>query len=250
MNHVQNSSGYGTVQLAAEKGAFTQESQKVIGMFSAIAHRYDLTNSVLSFGIHHWWRRVLLKKAPSRRDIIALDLCTGTGDLLPILSRRYSQVVGADFCRPMLDVADKKYGSHKGISLCQADALDLPFADNSFGVVTVSFGVRNFESLQKGLREIQRVLAPGGRLLVLEFGQPKGLFGFVYRWYSKVIMPWIGGVLTGNRTAYEYLPATAKAFPCGRKFEAELQAAGLMPVRTSALTFGIAYAYAADKSRG
>jgi demethylmenaquinone methyltransferase / 2-methoxy-6-polyprenyl-1,4-benzoquinol methylase len=216
-------------------------------MFATIAHRYDLTNSVLSFGIHHWWRRVLLKKAPHGRETIALDLCTGTGDLLPILSKRYDRVVGGDFCLPMLQVAEGKYRNNKSISLVKADAMELPFEDNSIGVVTVSFGVRNFESLRQGLEEIRRVLIPGGRLLVLEFGQPKGVFGMVYRWYSKVIMPRIGGLLTGNRTAYEYLPATAQSFPCGDMFDAELKAAGLVPVSNKSLTFGIAFAYAADK---
>lgn len=218
-------------------------------MFASIASRYDLTNSVLSLGIHHVWRRALVGLLPRSRDKLALDLCTGTGDLLPLLSRRFGRAIGADFCLPMLQAGRGKLTRYGAPPLLQADALALPFKECSVDVITVAFGVRNLERVVDGLREMRRVLKPGGHLLVLEFGQPKSaLFGALYRWYSRALMPRIGGLLTGNRDAYTYLPSTAKNFPCGAAFEALLEEAGLAPERTRPLTGGIAWAYRAAKS--
>jgi demethylmenaquinone methyltransferase/2-methoxy-6-polyprenyl-1,4-benzoquinol methylase len=128
--------------------------------------------------------------------------------------------------------------------LMQADALQLPYADASFDIVTVAFGVRNFERLSDGLQEIRRVLKPGGTLLVLEFGQPRGaLFGALFRFYSRWCMPVIGGIVTGNRAAYEYLPATSSQFPCREAFVEILSRAGFSAPSWKGLTFGIAYIY-------
>jgi demethylmenaquinone methyltransferase/2-methoxy-6-polyprenyl-1,4-benzoquinol methylase len=132
--------------------------------------------------------------------------------------------------------------------LVQGDALRLPFADKSFDVATVSFGVRNFEDLAAGLKEIRRVLHPEGRLVVLEFGQPGGLWGFLYQLYSKFFMPIIGGVLTGNFHAYRYLPKTAEEFPCGDKFSSILNTCGYSVSVVRSLSGGIAYLYVADCS--
>lgn len=227
----------------------TKQAENVQAMFASIARRYDLGNTVLSFGIHHIWRAMLLKQAAREPGECALDLCTGTGDLLPGLERQFNEVIGADFCQPMLELARSKAGGSAKRKLVQADALNLPFENDSFDLVTVSFGVRNFENLQKGLQEIQRVLKPGGRLIVLEFGQPTlPIFGALYQWYSKRIMPIIGGLVTGNKEAYMYLPETAKNFPCGEKFEEQLKQAALRPELTRALTFGIAYLYQGRKT--
>ena len=150
----------------------------------------------------------------------------------------------ADFCLPMLEHApDKVMPAKSPVGLVQGDALKLPFASGSFDAVTVAFGVRNFEHTVQGLREINRVLKPGGKLLVLEFGQPKGLIGVGYRWYSDVVMPRIGGWLTGNRYAYEYLPKTAKRFPAGAEFLELLAQSGFAAREAHSLTFGIAYCY-------
>ena len=170
----------------------------------------------------------------------ALDLCTGSGDLLPMLSSKYPYVVGGDFSHSML-----LHGRSKGnFTLAQSDALFLPFKNDSFDVVTVAFGVRNFEDLGKGLREINRVLRRGGTILVLEFGQPyvPG-FSLLFRIYSKWIMPTLGGLISGNKKAYEYLPKTSAAFPCGDSFEKILRAEGYGVEEAKALTGGIAYLY-------
>lgn len=216
-------------------------------MFGEIAPRYDLANTALSFGIHRLWRRALLKMLPGPLPAPgrALDLCTGTGDLLPALHGKAAQVIGADFCMPMLKEGARRHGLN--FPLVQADALKLPFADYAFSLITVAFGVRNFENLVDGLREMRRLLTPGGYLLVLEFGQPQGAFGAIFRFYSRFIMPMIGGLLTGNREAYRYLPETAAKFPCGERFERILADAGYKVIGARALTGGIAYCYCARR---
>lgn len=225
------------------------ESVTVQRMFAEIAPRYDMANTVLSFGIHHLWRKALINMLPEASNKKVLDLCTGTGDLLPLLNKRFGNAVGADFCLPMLEQANEKKLSAR-FDLIQADALNLPFAESSFDIVSVAFGVRNFENLEKGLSEVYRVLKPGGSALILEFGQPKNrLFSALYNFYSKHFMPLLGGLISGNRTAYEYLPETAAAFPCRENFEAVLRKAGFTSTKYKTLTFGIAYAYCAEKGR-
>lgn len=220
-------------------------ASKVQQMFGSIAERYDVTNSVLSFGIHHLWKRWVVKALPLPPTAKILDLCTGTGDLLRLLRGRFTTVLGADFCLPMLQVGQARPG-HAGLALIQGDALRLPFQDAAFDGVTVAFGVRNLESLESGLGEVRRVIRPGGALVVLEFGQPRGfLFGPLYRAYSRFIMPLVGGGLTGNREAYSYLPETAAAFPCGESFVQLLNRAGFQDCIARPLTFGIAYIYIA-----
>ena len=225
-------------------------STQVIGsqvqrMFGTIAARYDVTNTVLSFGIHHLWKRLVVSSLTIPPDSTVLDLCTGTGDLLPLLRARFKRVIGADFCFPMLKVGRERPG-HDRYPVLQGDALRLPFSGGMMDGITVAFGVRNLESLAAGLSEMRRVLKPGGLLAVLEFGQPGGaLFGPIYRMYSKHLMPIIGGLLTGNRDAYRYLPETARAFPCGKAFEEQLRSAGYEPLRTKRLSFGIAFLYLA-----
>lgn len=215
-------------------------------MFASIADRYDITNSVLSGGIHHLWKRRTAAAIPASAKKV-LDLCTGTGDLVPLLQRPGREVIGADFCEPMMAVGRKRFPN---VSFVFADAMKLPFESNSFEGATVAFGVRNFESLDTGLAELARVIAPGGTLAVLEFGQPQNkLFAAVYAWYSRFILPILGRILTGNGDAYRYLPKTAAQFPCAAAFEERLGKAGLVPLSTRALTFGIAYLYVASKPR-
>ena len=227
------------------------EAKKVQAMFGDIAGRYDLTNTVLSLGIHHLWRQSLIKMAPELKDGLALDVCTGTGDLLPLLKKRFGSSVGMDFSFPMLAEGMTNSRAEVENGLCpriQGDALALPFPSNHFDVLSVSFGVRNLERLNDGLGEMKRVLKPGGSLLVLEFGQPKNKsFSSIYNWYSKHIMPAIGGLLTGNRDAYEYLPETAASFPCAKDFCDVLESCGFQKAEFKTFTFGIAYAYQAIK---
>lgn len=213
-------------------------------MFGDIAPRYDITNSALSMGVDYFWRRSLVSKIKLGAEY-GLDLCTGTGVLLPMLRSKTQYLVGADFCLPML-----KMGKHRlksGTSMSQADALALPFADNSFDFITAAFGVRNFENTERGLMEMLRVLKPGGEVHILEFGQPRGIFGLLFRFYSNWVMPNVGGLITGNREAYTYLPRTSARFPCGAEFEQKLAQAGFKLASTRALTGGIAWIYRAVK---
>lgn len=225
---------------------------QVMRMFASIAKRYDLTNTVLSFGMHFIWRRILVRMLKPQKDWNCIDICSGTGDLLPHIRKRFGQVWGSDFCAPMLDGAKKKFGAEYDDRLIQADALNMPFADQVFDLASVAFGVRNFENLSQGLIEIRRILKKQGYLLVLEFGQPKGaIFGPCFRLYSQVIIPLVGGIITGNFEAYRYLPQTSKDFPSDQAFADVLEQAGYSVQKIRPLTFGVAYAYLAQvKARG
>ena len=219
---------------------------KVQEMFGSIAAGYDRANTVLSFGIHHIWRYRFFKRLPKVAPLTVVDLCTGTGDLLPPLSKRYETVIGIDFCMPMLVSGKQKWSNSKDIAVMQGDGLQLPLKSDSIDLVTVAFGVRNFESLERGLREIHRVLKPGGSVRILEFGQPTGIaWGALFRFYSNFIMPIVGGLLTGNRAAYTYLPRTSAAFPCRESFIKILENAGYRDCFFESLTGGIAYVYGA-----
>lgn len=215
-------------------------------MFGSIAHAYDRTNAVLSGGMHWYWRHRLLSQVPVLAQGAALDVCTGTGSLLPGLARKIGRVVGIDFCLPMLEQGKRTLPRQLGQAMVQADALRLPFPSSCFDVITVAYGVRNLESLNQGLTEMKRVLRSGGKLLVLEFGQPKNrLLSALYQYYSNHILPRIGGAITGNPSAYRYLPSTAAAFPCGEEFCAMLSKTGFVRPSASGLTGGIAYMYEA-----
>ncbi len=222
-------------------------AKAVRDMFTSIAGRYDLINSVLSFGIHKVWKNRLLKCASRYQSKISVDLCTGTGDLLPGLATRSDRVIGLDFCVEMLSCAKPKIHNLKNVELIEGDALQLPFSDQSVDLVTVAFGVRNFENLERGLREIQRILAPGGHVLILEFGQPRNfIFKQIYNYYSAIFLPIIGWLLVGNASAYRYLRETAGSFPCREAFIQQLQAAGLNNAEYKPQTGGIAYIYSAQ----
>ena len=227
-------------------------ANEVQQMFGSIAGRYDLTNSVMSLGIHHWWRYRLLKHAPKESDLTVLDLCTGTADLITPLARRYKRVIGVDFCLPMLRAGLPKVrrdAKAAAALLVQADALKLAIKDSSVDLVTVAFGVRNFADRAAGLTEILRVLKPGGTLLVLEFGQPTlPVWREIFALYSKYLMPLLGACLTGNRAAYTYLPQTAATFPSGALFEQLLSKVGFLSNRAFSLCGGVAYIYEARRA--
>lgn len=218
-------------------------------MFGSIAERYDLTNTILSGGVHHLWRAALFAEldrlvVPRQSDGTVLDLCTGTGDLLPGLQSRFSHVLGVDFCWPMVKVGRSRIAGPSPFVV--GDAHQLPLKDNSCDVVTIAYGVRNFEQLERGLREVRRILRPGGAMLILDFGTPTiRPLRAVFSLYSRFLMPLLGGLLTGNRRAYEYLPESSRAFACGKALCEVLGSAGFVQPSFRALTGGIAYLYTA-----
>jgi demethylmenaquinone methyltransferase / 2-methoxy-6-polyprenyl-1,4-benzoquinol methylase len=223
-------------------------SSEVRTMFSEIAPRYDLTNQVLSFGIHRMWREAAVRLSGAKSGDAVLDCATGTGDLALAFKRRVGhggKVVGTDFCKEMLAAAPKK-AQRAGLDVQfeMADALALPYRDCSFDVASIAFGIRNVDDPVRCLRELSRVVKPGGRVVVLEFGQPTGAFGALFRLYSRRVMPKVGQLLTGHRAAYEYLPRTASVFPAGERFLALMQQTGTFGAQAShPLTFGIAFVY-------
>lgn len=221
----------------------------VRAMFGSIARRYDRANTILSGGIHHLWRRRLVRWSGARGGERVLDCATGTGDLAIAFARAVGpagEVVGTDFSADMLAPAPEK-ARRRGVTIRfeQADVTALPFPDASFDVSSIAFGIRNVADREAGLREMARVVRPGGRVMVLEFGQPRAaLIRPLYGVYSRVILPKIGGLLTGNREAYDYLDRSAGAFPCGDEFAALMRATGAFEtVEWRAYTGGIAYAY-------
>ena len=223
-------------------------STEVRQMFSSIAPRYDVANEVLSFGVHRLWRRTAVKLSQAKEGSQVLDCATGTGDLALAFKRKVGptgRVVGTDFCPEMLQSAPAKAAkAGLEVEFQVQDAMALTLPDNSFDVASISFGIRNVDDPVKCLQEMARVVRPGGRVVVLEFGQPTGPYGVLFRFYSKTVMPTVGGLLTGNRAAFQYLPRTAAAFPAGERFLSLMDQAGAYSERAAhPLLFGTAYVY-------
>jgi demethylmenaquinone methyltransferase/2-methoxy-6-polyprenyl-1,4-benzoquinol methylase len=230
-----------------------EKAERVRAMFDQIAPRYDLLNHLLSLNIDKRWRtRVTRELAAilSKPEARALDLCCGTGDLTLALRRAFpgSDVVGLDFSRPMLVRADTKSASDRRVSLVQGDATGVPFPDGGFNAVTIAFGLRNLTSVDGGLSEMYRMLAPGGRAVVLEFSRPvfpllREAFGF----YFHQILPRIGGIVSGSRGAYTYLPKSVEDFPDQKSLAGMMEAAGFSEVRYRNLSGGIAAMHVGDR---
>jgi demethylmenaquinone methyltransferase/2-methoxy-6-polyprenyl-1,4-benzoquinol methylase len=223
-------------------------SAEVRDMFASIAPRYDAANEILSLGIHRGWRRSAVRISGAAAGQRVIDCATGTGDLAIEFKRAVGptgEVMGTDFCAEMLRAAPGK-AARSGVQVrfAVADALQLPFPDARFDVASIAFGIRNVDDPVRCLREMARVVKPGGCVIVLEFGQPKGPFGALFRAYSRGVMPLVGGLLTGNRAAYEYLPRTAAAFPAGARFLDLMRQAGVfVAFEAHPLTFGTAFVY-------
>jgi demethylmenaquinone methyltransferase/2-methoxy-6-polyprenyl-1,4-benzoquinol methylase len=230
-------------------GEVDGKAEDIEKMFDAIAPRYDLLNRILSAGIDRYWRtravRLLADEQPAR----VLDVATGTADLAIKAERTLHprEVVGVDLSAEMLAYGRDKLdrlGLSPRISLVQGDAADLPFADDHFDAALVAFGVRNFEDLEAGLRGIRRVLRPGAPLVVLEFSRPRAFpIKQLYAWYNEYILPRIGGALSPERSAYEYLPSSVAAFPDGPDFLRRMGESGFEDLLWDPLTFGIASLY-------
>ena len=225
-----------------------------IEIFNAIAPRYDMTNHVLSLGMHRGWRKKLLRYLPSQNELKILDLATGTGDLALLLAQdsRVQEVLAVDLAENMLKIGRKKArrASLSGkIQFMAGDALALDIPDKYFDVVTIAFGLRNFSNPMKALTEAFRVIKPGGRLIVLEFAIPRSfLQKHVHGFYLGIVVPWIGRLFTGNKKAYGHLSSTVRAFPYGERFGRILMQSGFYHVQKRELTMGTAMVYAGNKA--
>ena len=225
--------------------------QRIQAMFNAIARRYDLLNHLLSGGIDIYWRRRALAEV-SKRPGDVLDLATGTGDFaLAAANLSPQHIVGVDVAVNMIRHATGKFArtpTAARVSLLGGDAERLPFRDRCFDLVTVAFGVRNFGSIPAGLAEAERVLRAGGELVVLDFTEPTlPVFSQVYRFYFHRVLPLIGGIISGNRRAYSYLPHSVALFPQRQRFLALMREAGFARPQAKSLTLGICGIYSGSK---
>lgn len=218
-------------------------------MFTDIAGSYDKANDYLSLGIHHLWKKKLIKLSQLQVGDKALDCATGTGDLALLFKKQVGptgEVIGTDFCQAMLDEAPLKAKKNQlDIQFRLADVCELPFEDNSFHATSISFGIRNVYDRQKGLSEMARVTRPGGCVMILEFGQIETpVIKQAYNFYSHKILPFIGGLISGKPKAYQYLNDSSQVFPCGEAFQKEILATNsYKKVDAYPLGFGVAYIY-------
>jgi len=238
---------------AAPAGAHDQQAaaRAVREMFTAIAPRYDLLNHLLSMNVDRlWWRRAARTFAHilARPGACVLDLCCGTADMALALRQQAAasaSIFGADFSHTMLTLAGRK--ARDRVKLIEDDALALPVRNECFDLVVSAFGFRNLADYEAGLREIVRVLRPGGEVGILDFGEPKGGLGKVYRVYFRRVLPVVGTVISGVRGPYAYLPASVERFPDSSQMLERMRAAGFADVSWTPYTFGVAGLYRGAK---
>lgn len=229
------------------------EGKQVQSMFSSIAGRYDLLNHVLSGGIDFYWWWRMARASGAKPGLRYLDVAAGTGDSSLALAKRGAEVVSTDFTHAMLRLGPAKFRKKRLDQLvfgsADADAQRLPFHDASFDGLAICYGIRNVEDRAKAYGEFLRVLKPGGRLTILEFSTPvlPGLRG-LYTWYSLKVLPRIGGWLSGDRSAYEYLPESIRQFPDQKRLAAELETAGFREIAWANLSGGIVALHTARKT--
>lgn len=228
------------------------KKQQVEQMFDTISENYDNLNRMISLGTDQGWRRNVLKMVSATNPESILDIATGTGDLAILLSKsNANRIVGLDLSAGMLEVGKEKVkalGLSEKIEMIQGDSENLPFQDNTFDAITVAFGVRNFENLEKGLSEILRVLKPNGIFVILETSVPtKFPFKQGYNFYMKTFMPLMGKMFSKDQKAYEYLSESAKNFPYGEVLNGILRKVGFKNVKHDPQTMGVATIYSASK---
>jgi len=228
------------------------KKQQVRSMFNSVAHRYDFLNHFLSAGIDYRWRRKAIKILAKSNPKTILDVATGTGDLaIAALKLNPKKVIGVDIAEDMVDIGKKKVKEkklEKIIHLQVGDSEDLQFNDNTFDAAIVAFGVRNFENLEKGLSEMYRVLNNNGMVMILEFSKPYATpVRQFYQFYFKNILPFLGRIISGDNSAYTYLPKSVEEFPMGNEFLRILKKVGYTDTQHIPLTFGIASIYTGKK---
>jgi demethylmenaquinone methyltransferase / 2-methoxy-6-polyprenyl-1,4-benzoquinol methylase len=210
---------------------------RIRSMFASIASRYDRANTILSAGVHHLWRKRAVRRAEVRRGQRVLDCATGTGDMAIRFRDAGAEVVGVDFTPQMIELARAKAPS---IRFEVADVTSLPYSSDSFDIASIAFGIRNVADPRKGIAEMARVVRPRGKVIVLEFGRPRGWF----RLYNKHVLPRLGAMVTGDRAAYDYLESSTAQFPSGEEFVRLMrESARFDSIAFESLTFGIAYLY-------
>jgi demethylmenaquinone methyltransferase / 2-methoxy-6-polyprenyl-1,4-benzoquinol methylase len=229
-----------------------KKKEQVQKMFNDISGRYDFLNHFLSLGIDFIWRRKFVSQLSSSGPDSVLDVATGTGDLAILIAQRKTEhVTGIDIAENMLAIAKEKSVQKQlqvKLTFAEGDAEDIPFPDETFDAVTVAFGVRNFENLDKGLSEMKRVLKPGGVMMILEFSHPVSFpWKQLYNFYSRFMIPFFGKIISGDEKAYTYLPESVAAFPSGKDFLDILERVGMKKSSERPLTFGIATIYAGEK---
>ena len=232
------------------------KKENIRQMFDGIAPDYDRLNHLMSLGVdRNWRRRALRETVDAQRPQAVLDIACGTGDFSLAIARRMhpdSRITGLDLSEGMLAVMREKVakaGLSERVSCLQGDCEEMPFADGSFDVATIAFGIRNFEHRDAALREILRVLRPGGRLVILELSVPENkLLRWGYNLYFMHFVPWIGGLVSGDKAAYKYLPASVQRFPGRREWTATMARCGYADVRHRAFTFGLCRMYTGNKN--
>jgi len=248
----QNLNNFMGTKVKPYKNSDLNKKAQVAKMFDNISEKYDFLNHFLSLGIDIGWRKKVVKLIKKQNPESILDIATGTGDLAIMMADiNAKKIVGLDLSNGMLAVGKKKVTAKKLdnlISMIQGDSENLPFNDNYFDAVTVAFGVRNFENLNKGLSEILRVLKPKGKLVILEFSKPQGIImKLLYGFYSNYILPVFGKLISKDKSAYTYLPESVAAFPFGEAFNKILKKIGFKAIENQPVSFGIATIYAASK---
>jgi len=228
----------------------------VVRHFNAVADKYDFMNTLLSFGIHHLWKRTSVKMLELREGDAVIDICGGTGDLSLLAAKdtgRSGNIVLYDMNKAMMERGRPKVGNSlfsENISFVQGDAEKISFPDCSFDAATVGFGIRNLAHLESGLKEMYRILKPGGKFMCLEFSRPTApLFRRMYDFYSFYIMPFLGQLIVGSRQAYTYLPESIRLFPLPSELSTILEDVGFSDVRYRRLTNGIAVVHLASKGK-
>ena len=222
-------------------------SDKIRNMFAEIANKYDLLNDVLSFGMHRLWKKKLINLSEPNSDSKVLDIATGTGDIAFLYAKKSKHVTGIDFTPEMIELANKRRKSQNP-EFYVGDALNLQFEDNSFDIISISFGIRNVDDIRQALREMHRVLNRKGKVVILEFGQALPPFSYIYNFYSKYILPVIGNMISGSHFAYTYLPESSAKFPAADEFISIVKELRIFNNATYyRLFFGVAYIYVINK---